>query len=236
VKSFEDLFILENNMLITEGLVRFLAPHECLVCEKEGSLLCELCSVSEINPVPERCYRCLAKSKDSAVCRKCRPSSPLKFVWVTSEYEGIAKELIRLFKFERAQAAHETVAELMSDTLPFLKPDTIITYIPTATSRQRMRGYDHSRLIAKRLAKLKNVRFRSLLERSGQSRQVGSTRKQRVAQAAEMFRLKEDIAQGREIVIVDDILTTGASLEAAARILKDAGTKQVSAAVFAQKH
>lgn len=229
-----DTFI---SMFIAERFVALAAPHECLVCGSEGSLLCSLCGYEALDVVPERCYRCLAKTKDSAMCHKCRPHSSLKYVWVTTEYDSVAKELVRIFKFERASAAYVPVAEQMAETLPYLKPETVITYIPTATSRQRMRGYDQSKLLAKRLAKIKNVRFMPLLERHGQSRQVGATKKQRFEQAAEMFRLhaKEPLKE-TEVIIVDDIVTTGASLEAAAKLLKQNGIKQVSAAVFAQKH
>lgn len=223
-------------MPILERILSVLAPHECLVCTQEGSLLCSSCAYEVLEPVPERCYKCLAKSRDSAVCQKCRNNSPLKYVWVATEYEGVAKELLRLFKFEFAQAAHVPIAQQLAETLPYLKPGTIITYLPTASSRYRTRGYDQSELIAKRLAKLKKVDFLPLLGRHGQTRQVGSTKKQRIAQAEEMFWVKTKLPAKTEIIIIDDILTTGASLEAAVRLLKKAGAKQVSAAVFAQKH
>jgi len=156
---------------------------------------------------------------------------------VSTEYDGLPKTLIKRFKFERAIAACDPIAELISDTLPYLKPETVITFIPTATSRHRMRGYDQSELLAKRIAKIKGATFVPLLERSSQTRQVGSTKKQRIIQASNMFRLRhERAAEISEVIIIDDILTTGASLEAAAGLLKKAGIKQVSAAVFAQKH
>lgn len=170
------------------------------------------------------------------VCAKCRNAKALKHVWVSCEYEGMQKELVRLFKYERARAAYIPIAVQMAETLPYLKPETIITFIPTATTRQRIRGYDQAKLMARRLAKLKGVTFMSLLERHGQTRQVGSTKKQRHEQAAKMFRFKGKDIAGATIIIVDDILTTGASLESAARLLKQNNAKSVSAAVFAQKH
>ena len=144
--------------------------------------------------------------------------------------------LVKLLKFERSKAAHQPIANSIAQVLPYLLPDTIVTHLPTATSRQRERGYDQSQLIAKQVAKQKKARYRPLLARLGQSRQVGATKGRRYEQAANMFRaLKPEAIQGAHILLIDDILTTGASLEAAAKILKQAGAKQVDAAVFAQR-
>jgi ComF family protein len=199
--------------------------------------VCELCAEDAFEVVPDRCYRCLAMSRDSAVCVKCRRQSPLKNVWVATEYDGIAKRLVRLLKFERAKAAHEPIAAHITGILPYFAPKTIVVHIPTATSRQRGRGYDQAQLIAKQVALQKGVSYEVLLTRLGQTRQVGATRKQRYEQMTSTFRiLKPETIVGAHILLIDDILTTGATLEAAAKVLKQAGAKQVSAAVFAQKH
>lgn len=214
-----------------------MAPHECITCHKEGALVCVMCAEDVFEEVPDRCYRCLAMSKDSAVCVKCRQTSPLKHVWVATEYGGVSKQLIKLLKFERAKAACEPIAAHMTRTLPYFYSETIMVHIPTATSRQRMRGYDQSELIAKLVARQKGVRYEPLLVRLGQDRQVGATRKQRYEQAKSMFNAcKPETIRGAHILLIDDILTTGASLESAAKVLKEAGAKQITAAVFAQKH
>lgn len=224
-------------MISTDKIINFFAPHDCLGCGQEGLILCQLCSFDSFDDLPDRCYRCLALSKDSRVCQKCRPNSRLAHVWVGSEYSGVAKRLIHDFKFERARAAASPIAVRIDDVLPFLGQDVLITYLPTATSRQRLRGYDQSKLIANRLARQRGLRFDSLLGRFGQTRQVGSVRSKRLSQAQEMFYvLKASKVVGRDILIIDDILTTGASLEAAAKLLKAAGARKILAAVFAQKH
>ena len=220
-----------------EYILAFLAPYDCLICGTEGRLLCVLCAEDAFEPVPSRCYRCFAMSRDSAVCDRCRPSSRLKHVWIGTEYDGSAKRLIRLLKYERARMAARPIAERILESLPYLPAHTIITHIPTATSRHRARGYDQAELIAKIIAKQLGLRHAALLERFGQTRQVGSTKQQRIAQAAEMFRINmPEHTAGASVLLIDDILTTGASVESAAKILKTAGAKEVNAAVFAQKH
>jgi predicted amidophosphoribosyltransferase len=76
----------------------------------------------------------------------------------------------------------------------------------------------------------------TLLARRGQSRQVGARRMQRTTQLVDAFHpIRPSLIQGAHILLVDDIVTTGASLEAAARVLKQAGAKRIDAVVFAQK-
>lgn len=224
-------------MLFVESLLALLAPHECLGCAREGTLLCDFCAETLLEPVPERCYRCLRLSRDSAVCQKCRRMSALRHVWVATDYNSTAKQLVHSFKYERARDAYRPIARHMQDHLPYLGAQYMVTHIPTATSRHRLRGYDQSQLVARAVARQLGLPYASLLERTGQSRQVGSTKMQRLAQARAMFYLsKPQKVAGKHILLIDDVLTTGASLEAAAKLLKNAGAKQVDAAVFAQKH
>ena len=99
-----------------------------------------------------------------------------------------------------------------------------------------MRGYDHAALLARELARHTELTTMPVLRRVGQTRQVGATRSQRLKQLEGAFyvRRPEEI-QGKKILLVDDLVTTGATLEAAARCLRLAGARTVSAVVFAQK-
>jgi predicted amidophosphoribosyltransferase len=76
--------------------------------------------------------------------------------------------------------------------------------------------------------------FAAFLERTNNSRQVGSTKKQRLAQARGTYRAKNDSdIKHKTILLIDDVATTGATLEAATKVLKQAGAKKVYSAVFA---
>lgn len=221
-------------MTILEAAISMIAPHDCLSCGKEGSLLCAWCVPEILSPLPPRCYKCYRATEESLVCKRCRLGIRLKHVWVTTEYDGLAKELVRVFKFGRAQAAATIIAEAMSSRLPYL-PDSLVVPVPTASSRRRQRGYDQAELLAKHLATKLHLEHYRALARVGQTRQVGSKRGQRRQQLTNAFRpVHQKAVAGRHILIVDDIVTTGATLEAAARILKAAGAKTVDAIVFAQ--
>lgn len=199
-------------------------------------MLCRWCSEEALLRLPSRCYKCHAQTIDFATCNKCRRKSKLANVWVGGEYEGVAKTLIYKLKFERAKAAARTVAELMDEFLPYFPADIIVSHVPTASRRRRQRGYDQSELIASRLAKTRSLRHVGLLGRIGQSRQVGADKKTRQEQIENMFyAINPRRISGKSILLIDDIVTSGASLEAAALALKQNGARKIFAATFAQK-
>lgn len=222
-------------MSLIEKVVALVAPHSCLVCSQEGKLICSVCAFESFPYLPSRCYRCKRLTQDFAVCSNCRQSTSLRHVWIRTAYEDAAKELIHHFKFERAQAAAPIIAAFIGDQLPYLN-SAIIIPVPTATERVRQRGYDHSVLLAKNLARKLNMSYTPALRRLTHTRQVGANRKQRFEQLRAAFSIvKPDQINGKQILLVDDVITTGATLETLAKLLKKAGAKQVNAAVFAQK-
>jgi ComF family protein len=218
-----------------DRLLSILAPHICIMCGTEGALLCERCFPDAIDPIPARCYRCSATSANSAVCNSCRRNSPLRYVWVTTQYDGPPKELVYRLKFGRTKQAASVIASYLHETVPVLPPSTVVTFVPTATSRVRQRGYDQIQLIARAFARYRGLQCAPLLVRYGQSRQVGSDRKHRFDQAAKNYGTLKKVAKGTDVLLIDDILTTGATLESAAKLLKQAGAKTINAAIFAQK-
>lgn len=223
-------------MLLLEKLFTFLAPYNCLMCGREGKVLCDWCVVECMPPVPSRCYRCYSVTPDCAVCMRCRRVSNLGQVWVACDYGGVSKELLYLLKFNRVKAAAPTIADLMQARLPYFDDNVTIVHIPAATSRVRMRGYDQSGLIAKVLAQKLRRRHIPLLARQGQTRQVGAKREIRVEQVkGSLYVRKAYVLKNAHVLLIDDVVTTGATLEEAARVLKTEGARRVDAAVFAQK-
>jgi ComF family protein len=148
-------------------------------------------------------------------------------------YEGLAKKLVWRLKYGGAQAAAGIMARRMER---LLKPEqgTVLVSIPTATSRVRQRGYNQARLLARELAKQARLPWMDCLARSGQAHQVGANREQRLQQLSRVFRVTQQrFVRGAHIILIDDVVTTGATLEAATKVLKQAGAAQVDAITFA---
>lgn len=150
-------------------------------------------------------------------------------------YASTAKNLLYRLKLAGTQAAASVIARSLQGLLGEVDPDSVIVPVPTATSRVRQRGYDQARLIARELSRLTGLPCYSVLARSGQLHQHGLSRRERLTQLTDAYRvIKPHIVQGRPIILIDDVMTTGATLEAAARVMAGAGALRAGAVVFAQ--
>lgn len=216
-----------------DRLLNLFCPFDCLSCSRESALLCEAC-LAQLPPPAGCCYGC--RQPGPTLCLACQPSSGLAGVWVATNYKAPAADLLHTLKFARAAAAAKIVAQLMHARLPGWPTETILCHVPTANVRVRQRGYDQARLIARHLARRRGLAYRALLRRRGAARQLGASRQQRLAQLQDAFWCPHPVlVQRRTILLVDDVLTTGASFETAARVLRAAGAGVVYAAAFAQK-
>lgn len=221
-------------MSLLDVLLGAIVPHDCINCGREGGLFCTGC-ISETCVPPECCYRCRQPSP-AALCSQCAPKSPLKQIRAVAVYDGAPKKLVWRLKYDGAQAAAKSMAESMLPLLP--KPaglQSVIVPVPTASARVRQRGYDQATLLAKELSRLSGLPRRRLLSRQGQAHQVGANRQQRLAQLENAFCVNSASGVSAiRLILVDDVLTTGATLEAAARSLQRAGARHVEAVVYAQ--
>jgi len=216
-----------------DRLLAVVAPHQCIGCRVNGPLWCVSCRAAAA-VLPARCYRCQRLSAAGRTCGGCRRSSWVFSATAATTYDGQAKRLIWKLKFDGARAAADVAAALMAERCK-LPAEAILVPIPTATGRVRRRSYDQAVLLARRLAVRTALPCVSLLRRSGQAQQHTATRGQRLAQLQDAFSACHPLrVRGAHVVLIDDILTTGATVEAAALALKKAGARRVTVAVFAQ--
>lgn len=221
-------------MSIIDGILSLLAPYECLGCKTEGGLLCKVC-VSMLPGSPELCYRCQAPSRAGLTCPECE--APLYSVQVAAPYDGIAKDMVAGLKFSGARAVSRVMAERLAALVGRMDDSAqlLVVPVPTAASRARARGFDQAKLLARELSRRSRLPYLDCLARSGNTRQLGMTRRRRLSQLDGAFRVRDPrkVHAGR-ILLVDDVMTTGATLETAAHVLRDAGAGPVSAMVFAR--
>jgi len=160
---------------------------------------------------------------------------PYERAWVVGERDGTLQRLVGLYKFERARSAYKALGDLLIETLPDLPANTIVVPVPTTPSRIRERGYDHILLIAKYVAKARGLECRQLIKRRTKTKQRQSTARQRITQAKLAFAVYEKLDTDIPYLLVDDVVTTGATIRYASQALRDAGAKHVWVAVIARQ-
>ncbi len=218
--------------MLLEKIIAQLAPDDCLICYKEGSIVCEGCFLTEFVEPLSGCYRCGAVDASSSTCRTCRRQSPLTHVWRATKYQGLSRKLVQRYKFSSQRSASTVMVTAMLAVLPTF--DAVVCAVPTASRRVRERGFDHALRLASSIARQRDLRLISPLLRSIQAQQVGAGRLQRLKQVKGGFLIiHPEQVKGRNVLLVDDVMTTGASLEECARVLRRAGAKRVDALVFA---
>ena len=233
---------------LRERTKRFLLdaffPRFCLNCQKEGSYLCEDCvSLLEIS---EHQY-CLCQKPNrlfkAGKCPRCRKKF-LSGLYFALPYQNVlVKSSIQRFKYEPfIKELAKPLASLIIDYFQLLvnPPDfygLILIPVPLDRKRLKWRGFNQAEEIGKKFSKSLNIPLINdvLIKTKGNSPQMELTGKEREENVLGVFSCqnKEKI-QKKKVLLVDDVYTTGATMEEAARILKIAGAKEVWGIVVAR--
>ena len=216
-----------------DKVLSIVAPHHCCGCDQIGGLLCPNCKYNIVTEQKTVCVVCHRPTVQKWLCADCKV--PYQRLWLVGERIGVLQRLIGLYKFERARSAHIELSDLLLAVLPELPENTIIVPIPTVSSHIRQRGYDHMWLIAKRVAKKRNLKIQKLLVRNTNTVQHKSTAKMRQAQAKRAFVVNGDIDPDCIYLLIDDVITTGATIKYAAMALKKQGAKNIWVALVSRQ-
>lgn len=215
-----------------DRMLQIMAPHHCCVCDVTGSLLCDNCKYDIISEPFAGCLVCRSLAK-SGICGACH--TYYEAAWCVGERDEGLRRLIDQVKFGRAKAGVAELSELLGAVLPSLPDSTVVVPVPTTPSHIRKRGYAHVELVAKALARSRGLRYERAIHRRNNTIQFGSSRAQRLAQAEEAFAVPRPVSGEHPWLIVDDVVTTGATMQFAARELRQAGASQVFVAAIARQ-
>jgi len=216
-----------------DKLLSFMAPHHCCGCDKIGGLLCGNCKYNIISESKMVCVVCGRPTGAMSLCNTC--NAPYERAWVVGKRFGILQRLVGLYKFERAKSAYKDLGNLLLGVLPELPAGTIVVPVPTTSGRIRERGYDHMLLIAKYIARARGLQCVQLIKRQTNTKQRQASAKTRTAQAKIAFAVSRELDSNVPYLLIDDVVTTGATIKYAAKALRDAGAKNVWVAIIARQ-
>ena len=230
----------------------FIFPRHCIVCGKENprggfDYLCGECAGGSFIAQVPRCRRCAEIAPVSAFgCAKCE-GEELYFdeAMVVCEYAQAGRELVLELKYRGGTYVAKDMARFVSkvkNAKDFFR-GAILVPAPLHPSRLRKRGYNQSEVFCKGIAKMHatlDLKVENLLIRKRPTpTQTALTKKDRILNVRGAFevskKLKNKIDKGAKIVVVDDVMTSGATLNECARTLKKCGFKNVRAFAFARR-
>lgn len=202
---------------------------------------------------PWKCVFCESVLKDTDICRECEEKLPYtvgdsamqKFPFIDKcvsplYYKDKVRASVHRYKFGGCSAYSRCYAALMSDCVENnldCRSIDVISWIPLSKKRLRQRGYDQARLLAEEIAAKTGLPCRQLLQKVKNNSAQSLTRdaKQRRKNVAGVYALDDGAdVSGLRILLVDDVVTTGATMSEAARILRKEGAKSVFGVTLAR--
>ncbi len=213
-----------------------LFPIFCVVCQREGSWWCAECRKKDISvSLVERCPVCGGESKNGSVCSGCTRGSTVHSIISLASYSEktpLAK-LITIFKYHHGHDIRQVWLGLLEDYTVKLSTiflaNSVIIPVPLFSLRERERGYNQAVYIAEAFGKAlgRSVVSSSLKRIRPTKQQAKLARAERFENVAGAFIWDSKNNPPASIILVDDVFTTGATMQECARVLKDAGAGEV---------
>jgi ComF family protein len=199
------------------SILHFAFPEPCISCgggaDLDGWPLCEDCRLPRVSP------------KDMG-------AGPLvSRVWSLAPYSGPMGALVRRAKYRPDAYLMRRLAGLMADSLPVLPAVDAVVHVPTSSVRQLQRGFDQAGVLAAATASKLQVPHAGILRRADQTEQAGRGRAARMCGLSFRFTVRGVVP--KSVLLVDDVRTSGATLDACALALLGGGARNVQAVVLA---
>lgn len=217
-----------------------LFPQWCVGCGKEGYFLCSSCHRSLSRIVPPLCPRCGRPQSSDTLCPGCTGwQSEIDGIRSPFRFDGTIRQAIHQLKYQSVRALAAPLAKLLNDYLvTYPVPGEVLVPVPLHPKRLRERGYNQSRLLARELGKLINLAVVGdclirQLQAPPQART--STVDERWSNVAGAFICHGNGLRDRQVLLIDDVSTSGATLDACATALKVGGASSVWGLVLARE-
>jgi ComF family protein len=209
-----------------------LFPPRCISCRQPGSEICPSC-LQTFQPVPEPvCEICSEPVPVPGLCNRCRQNRPAYLkVYSAYCYDGAVQQAVQALKYRRRKSLSIPLAHSLAKRVPLPPAENArLAAVPMHVDRQVQRGYNHAALLAAELSKQWDIPLLSshALQRTTNTKtQVGLQYVDRVRNVKGAFYADSREVKDHTILLVDDVCTTGATLDAIAEVLLAAGSLAV---------
>lgn len=212
----------------SDGLLGLLFPDRCAGCGRSGALLCQACRAG-LRPYAHNGRGVLVSAAGQPV--------PLDEAAIAFVFEGALREAVHALKYDRRRRMGEPLGDLLAQHLRChpLPADGLIA-VPLHPRRLAERGFNQSDLLAQRLSLQCHIPFvaSGLIRNRDTAHQVGLDAQERQANVSDAFTWQHHAPPPARVLLIDDVLTTGATLGACAQALRAAGSHEVRALVLAR--
>lgn len=223
-----------------------LSPMRCASCERPGELVCGEClrKMTRIDPA-HACPLCGAPFGE-LVCTECRgEATAVDRCLAAAVFEGPPARIVRAYKDGGERRLAVEIARLMvgaARDAERLAPDRYagllsdadaLVFVPVTAEAYRRRGFDHMEAVAREASRACGAPVVDALLKHGSADQREFSREERLASSRDVYEVVEDV-RGARLLLLDDVITTGATVGAAAAALKRAGARRVDALAFAR--
>jgi ComF family protein len=225
---------------LKEIALDLLFPRQCVGCGKEGNFICRSCRQGILPIEPPVCPRCGRPQPEAVLCPACiNWQSAIDGIRSPLRFDGVIRDAIHEMKYHNLRALAPVLAEFLNDFLAFDPlPADVLVPVPLHPKRLQERGYNQSGLLAYSLSKLNSMPVidDSLVRRKHTLPQAKTTSAaERRTNIAGAFTCRPGNLRNRRVMLIDDVSTSGATLDACALALKTAGAASVWGLVVARE-
>ena len=207
-----------------------LFPEICVNCGKSGGYICRECGV-QIEPREAICPMCEKLSIDGDVHGRCRKAQGVDRLVAPVRYRGAVQKLLKKVKYKSAWKMIEELVDYWwkegGGELNGLGEEWVVTAVPMHDKRKRARGFNQAEVMAVMLSRKMGAKYEKLLVRVRSTKaQYGLSKKERGENVRGAFEVGEDV-KGRNVLVVDDVWTTGSTIRECGKVLKRSGVEKV---------
>ena len=224
-----------------DHILNWLYPPACIACRVKlpvnmgNFYICERCEPLFEKVTPPSCNKCgQVLNADDENCASCFgkcfhfESNVSMFM-----YDELMRDLLRDMKFRNKKRIATGLGLLFAKSIELPDEEFLLTWLPMHPKKQKERGFNQAEIMAKEVAKEFGIPCKNLLKRTVDTpAQSGLHPKLRKENVMGAFETNQTVL-GASIIIIDDIFTTGASLDECAKVLKESGAKNVCAQTLA---